>query len=108
MKWDPSVRDDEVRRDVLRGEKVTLRPKTPADRNVLKAIREEPEVVRWWGTQTHEWPEDAEDLELMTITHEGEVAGFVQFWEDPEPDSRHADVDILLTTRLHDQGLGTD
>jgi aminoglycoside 6'-N-acetyltransferase len=92
----------------LRGEQVTLRPTAPGDRQVLRAIRDEPEVVRWWGTQTEAWPGDAADVELMTISYDGQVAGIVQFWEDPHADSRHADVDILLTTRLHSQGLGTD
>lgn len=32
----------------------------------------------------------------------------LHFWEDPDEDSRHADVDLLLATRLHGQGLGTD
>jgi aminoglycoside 6'-N-acetyltransferase len=92
----------------LRGERVVLRRATREDRAALKAIRDEPEVSRWWDVQTHEWPDDADDLVLMTVEHEGEIAGLVQFWEDPEEDTRHADVDILLTARLHGRGLGTD
>ena len=92
----------------LRGERVTLRPTTSEDRAALKAIRDEPEVAPWWGVQTDAWPDDAEDVVLMTIEHEQEVTGLVQFWEDPDRESRHADVDILLTARLHDKGLGTD
>jgi len=92
----------------LRGERVRLRPTTGADRAALKAIRDEPEVARWWDVQTDAWPDDADDLVLHTIEFENQVVGLVQFWEEPDPDYRHADVDILLTTRLHGQGLGTD
>jgi aminoglycoside 6'-N-acetyltransferase len=92
----------------IRGEWVTLRPITPQDRDALKAIRDEPEVIRWWGEQTEAWPGDDETVEELAVVHEGEIVGSVQFWEDPDADSRHADVDILLATRVHGQGLGTD
>ena len=94
--------------DELRGELVTLRPIAAADRATLKAIRDEPEVVKWWGEQTPEWPGDDETVEEMAIVHDGDVVGSLQFWEDPEESTRHADVDILLTSRVHSRGLGTD
>ena len=87
---------------------MTLRPTTPTDREALKAIRDEPEVLRWWEPQSPDWPGDEEDVELLTITLDGEVVGLVQFWEEPDDDYRHADVDILLATRHHGRGLGTD
>src|SRR3954453_17494164 len=92
----------------LHGDRVTLRPIAPEDRSALKAIRDEPEVRRWWGEQTAAWPGDDETVEEMAVVHDGEVVGSLQFWEDPEESSRHADVDILLTTRVHSKGLGTD
>jgi aminoglycoside 6'-N-acetyltransferase len=92
----------------LRGERVTLRPTTADDRGALKRIRDEPDVLKWWEPQSDQWPGDEDDVELLTILHDGEVAGLVQFWEEPDPDYRHADVDILLITRLHGQGVGTD
>jgi aminoglycoside 6'-N-acetyltransferase len=92
----------------IRGERVTLRPFAPADTKALKAIRDEPEVIRWWDVQTDEWPEDDPGLELLVIEYEDATAGLVQLWEEPDEDYRHADVDILLTTRLHGRGLGTD
>jgi aminoglycoside 6'-N-acetyltransferase len=94
--------------DELHGDHVTLRPIAPEDRPALKAIRDEPEVRRWWGKQTEAWPGDDETVEEMAIVHDGEVVGSLQFWEDPEESLRHADVDILLTTRVHSKGLGTD
>ena len=46
----------------IEGERVTLRPIAPADRAPLKAIRDEPEVIRFWGRQTPEWPGDDESV----------------------------------------------
>ena len=93
---------------MIRGDLVTLRPIEPRDREPLKAIREEPEVVRFWGAQTAGWPGDDDSVEEWVIERDGELVGFVQFSEEPEEDYRHADVDILLATREHGQGLGTD
>lgn len=92
----------------LHGDRVTLRPIAPEDRAPLKAIRDEPEVIRFWGEQTAEWPGDDETVEEWVIEHEGELVGFIQFFEEPDEEYRHADVDILLTTRVHGRGLGTD
>jgi aminoglycoside 6'-N-acetyltransferase len=94
--------------DPIHGDLVTLRPTAPADRAALKAIRDEPEVIRWWDAQTDGWPGDDETVEEWTIEHDGEVVGFIQFSEEPDADYRHADVDILLTTHVHSRGLGTD
>ncbi len=55
-----------------------------------------------------QWPGDDDTVEEWTIELDGEVVGFVQFSEEPDEDYRHADVDILLATRSHSQGLGTD
>ncbi len=93
---------------MIHGDKVALRPIEPRDRGPLKAIRDEPEVVRFWGEQTPEWPGDDETVEEWVIELDGELVGFVQFSEEPDEDYRHADVDILLATRVHGQGLGTD
>src|SRR5215218_6107292 len=93
---------------MIRGAKVTLRPIEPRDREPLKAIRDEPEVIRFWGRQTEEWPGDDDSVEEWGIELGGELIGFVQFYEEPDDDYRHADVDILLATAHHGQGLGTD
>ena len=92
----------------IQGERVVLRPIEAGDRAPLKAIRDEPEVIRFWGRQTAEWPGDDDSVEEWVIELDGELIGFVQFSEEPDEDYRHADVDILLATRHHDQGLGTD
>ena len=92
----------------ITGERVVLRPRVEADRAALKAIRDEPEVIRFWGRQTAEWPGDDESVEEWVVELGHELIGFVQFWEETDEDYRHADVDILLATAYHGQGLGTD
>ena len=44
--------------DRIHGDHVTLRPTEEADRTALKAIRDEPEVVRWWGEETASWHDE--------------------------------------------------
>ena len=92
----------------IRGERVTLRPIEPGDREPLRAIRDEPEVIRFWGRQTAEWPGDDETVEEWVVELDGELIGFVQFYEEPDEDYRYADVDILIATAHHGQGLGSD
>src|ERR1700755_2586910 len=92
----------------IRGGRGTLRPATAGDREALRAMREEPEVLKWWTPQSPGWPGDEEDVELLTIMLGEELAGLLQFGEEPDDDYRHADVDILLATRHHGRGLGTD
>jgi len=92
----------------INGDRVILRPIAPADREPLKAIRDEPEVIRWWGEQTAEWPGDDDSVEEWVVELDGAVVGFVQFSEEPHDDYRHADIDMLLATAVHGQGLGTD
>jgi aminoglycoside 6'-N-acetyltransferase len=97
---------------VLRGERVTLRPVEPADVQPLTAILREPEVARWFGTYT---PEETADeflqdprIVAFTIEVEGEIAGGIQFYEEPERDYRHAGMDLFLTTGRQGQGLGPE
>ena len=71
-------------------------------------MRDEPDVIRWWGEQTAEWPGDDDTVEEWTIELDGEIVGFIQFSEGPDEDYRYADVDILLATRVHGRGLGSD
>jgi aminoglycoside 6'-N-acetyltransferase len=75
----------------------------------LRALRRTPEVERWWEPPPDGWPLTAEpDLQKLTVLVDGEVAGYVQFWEEPDPSSRHADVDIFLGPDAQGRGLGTE
>jgi aminoglycoside 6'-N-acetyltransferase len=95
---------------VLRGERVLLRPGRPEDADRLFRIRNEPEVIRWWGGV------DIEEISAefvgaddgFVIEAEGEVVGAIQYGEENEPMYRHAGIDVFLTTSRHGQGLGTE
>jgi aminoglycoside 6'-N-acetyltransferase len=96
----------------LRGERVTLRPLEAADAPRLAEIAAEPEVARWWlGLNDQDILEKAgpdEDALVFAVELDGELIGLVQAGEEPDPDYRHASVDLFLGTAWHGQGLGAD
>jgi aminoglycoside 6'-N-acetyltransferase len=93
----------------LRGEHVLLRPLASRDGDELRAIRSTPEVSAWWGRLEDDFPSgDDPRATRMTVVVEGAVAGLVQFTEEPEPEYRHAEVDLFIDPRLHGRGVGTD
>jgi aminoglycoside 6'-N-acetyltransferase len=96
----------------LRGEQVTLRPLEAADAPRLAEIAAEPEVARWWlGLTEQDILEKAgpeEDAFVFVVEHEGELIGLAQADEELDPDYRHANIDLFLTTARHGQGLGAD
>jgi aminoglycoside 6'-N-acetyltransferase len=96
---------------VLQGKCVLLRPGRPEDADRLFQIRNEPEVVRWWGSVDLEEEISEEFIEAddgFVIEADREVVGAIQYCEENEPMYRHAGIDIFLTTSRHGQGLGTE
>ena len=94
----------------LVGPRLTIRPGNGADAHSLHDILLEPSVRRWWREPA---PPDeiegqlrgsAEEI-LLVIEVAGEVAGGIQYYEEPEPDYRHAAIDIFLGTRWQGRGL---
>jgi aminoglycoside 6'-N-acetyltransferase len=100
-------------RPVLRGGRVLLRAGTDADAPLLHAIRSEPSVVRWWRTPdpveviAAELAGDADEV-MLVVEVDGEVAGLIQYYDETEPDYRHAAIDVYLATRYQRQGLGPE
>lgn len=92
---------------LLRGERVVLRPLGPGDAAAVRRIRAAPEVVRWWGSPEDDFPRDDGDPRFVVLI-DGVVAGMVQYYEEPDPDARHADVDVFLDAAHHGRGHGTD
>lgn len=103
----------------LIGRRVTLRTTTEADRSALIAIRSTDEVqLRWKGDDLDaEFTDDLADDETsrLTITETGgnekpagRVLGLVQFYEEEDPDYRHASIDIYVDPAVHRQGVATD
>ena len=95
---------------ILRGTRVVLRPVTDADVPALGAILAEPAVASWFGVGdpariAKEWVEDDEAVGFA-IEHDREVVGSIQYYEELDPDYRHAGMDVFLATRHHGKGLG--
>jgi aminoglycoside 6'-N-acetyltransferase len=97
----------------LQGPRVTLRAPVAADLQPIAAIQAEPDVARWWP------PDDAEGLRRLllepepdvvpwVIEHDGRVVGYIQDWEETDPDYRHAGIDLFLSTSAQGQGLGPE
>jgi aminoglycoside 6'-N-acetyltransferase len=97
----------------LRGRFVTLRPAVPEDAPALAAILAEPEVAAWWGrwdlerVNAHLLGPDPEE-EPFAIERDGVVVGYIQVYEEDEPDFRHAALDLFITTNLQGRGFGPD
>jgi aminoglycoside 6'-N-acetyltransferase len=98
--------------DTLRGERVTLRPIAVDDVPRLAEIAAEPEIAHWWLGITEDDLRDKagpdKDALVFVIEDEGEVVGLVQAGEEDDPDYRHANIDIFLTSARSGQGLGRD
>jgi aminoglycoside 6'-N-acetyltransferase len=98
---------------VLDGAVVRLRPATRDDVPELVRIRSTPEVSsRWRGGADLEASvvEDFDDPEvvLYAIELDGRVVGLIQWYEEDEPDYRHAGIDIYVDPDVHGRGVGTD
>ena len=96
---------------VIRGERVTLRPVEEADLEPLAEIIREPSVARWWG-EADEPDRLRENLRMdgdaWAIEVDGELAGWLGYTEETEPEYRSVGLDISLSGRFQGQGLGPD
>ncbi len=96
----------------IRGDRVTLRPATAADEPAFGAILGEPDVAAWWGAYSPERLRaelfDNEESVTFAIVLESDVIGLVTYWEENEPDYRHAGIDIALATACQNRGLGSE
>ncbi|MET8278117.1 GNAT family protein [Micromonospora sp. NPDC005174] len=98
---------------MLHGRAVTLRPATVADVPALAAIRAQPEVRRWWRggddlAASIQADLNDDDLALYAIEHDGRVIGAIQWHSEPDPDYRHASLDVFLAPESRGAGLGVD
>jgi aminoglycoside 6'-N-acetyltransferase len=97
----------------LHGERVVLRPLGEADSGWILEMLREPDVERWWGG-----PYDLErverellggdDEQWLAIESGGEAVGIVGWWEETDPQYRHAGIDISLRSGWHGRRLGRD
>ena len=95
----------------LQGERVVLRAMTRADTARVTEICSLPEVARWWGIRDVEFAAeklDDPDLACWVVELEGGLVGFVQAYEEKDPEFRHAGLDLFLDPAVHGRGLGQD
>ena len=94
---------------ILRGPRITLRPTTPDDVERLRAIRDEPEVSRWWGIlEPGELEGFVTEETSLAVEVGGEVIGAIQYAEEEDPMYRHAGIDVYLTAARHGEGYGSE
>lgn len=118
---DPATRDEPgvVRNangevvPTLAGKRVTLRPLRPGDRDALIELLNDPSVAAIWDTRGPEHSADEllggePNLTAWAIEVDGEFAGSIQGHEEADEDYRHAGIDVFLSSRFQDRGLGTD
>jgi aminoglycoside 6'-N-acetyltransferase len=90
---------------------VTLRPITEDHLEPLAAIIREPGVAEWWGEAAE--PERLrEDLRMdgaaWAIEVNGELAGWLGFTEETDPEYPSVGLDISLSGRFQGRGIGPD
>jgi aminoglycoside 6'-N-acetyltransferase len=96
---------------MLIGNQVSLRPVTADDVPALTEFFAVPEVAEWWpgenGERLRAALEDGDGVGLV-IELDGRMIGYTQYFEETDPDYRHATIDITLHPDFCNRGLGTD
>ncbi len=96
---------------MLHGEQVVLRPMTELDAERVSEIRRTPDVARWWRKRDADYTRGKladDDLAYWVVELDGAAIGFVQAYEEADPEYRHAGLDLFLDPAFHGQGLGRD
>jgi len=96
-------------RVTIAGRHVRLRSLHEGDLDRVTAIVTAPGVREWWpgydgGRVAHELL----DGHWFAVEHEGALIGVVGYWEEDDPDYRHAAIDVSLHPEWHGRGLGAD
>lgn len=86
-----------------------MRPAGEEDVETLARILAEPEVARWWGRyDADKVRRDMAESPCLAIVIGGAVQGWLQVWEENDPEYRHVALDIGLATEVHGQGYGPE
>ncbi|MCW2927664.1 MAG: N-acetyltransferase [Thermoleophilia bacterium] len=97
----------------LVGAVAQLHPISAADVDDLLALRaSSPDALARWNSWTRPDIEDLLDPEGSDrgwwIVLDGERVGFIQHYQELEPDYRHAGIDIFVVEAAQGRGVGTD
>jgi aminoglycoside 6'-N-acetyltransferase len=87
----------------LRGACAVLRPVGQGDAARLAEILREPSVARWWKPDP-----GLTDEPGFVIEVDGAVGGWLTFWEESDPDYRHAAIDLFLSAGAQGRGIGPE
>lgn len=96
---------------ILEGERLTLRPLSDADVEVLLPAVKAPGIREWWGDTSDD------DDQRKDFRNEGSafaiyvgdaVAGWLAFHEETEPDYLQVAFDLLLVPDFQGRGLGAE
>jgi GrpB-like predicted nucleotidyltransferase (UPF0157 family)/GNAT superfamily N-acetyltransferase len=98
--------------DIIRGERVVIRPTEGDDLDLLAKWFADPHVVAWWGGR----PKSRDEVETkylspvdgrlaFVIEGDGEPIGYIQAWSDLPPDGG---IDLVLVQERRGRGLGVD
>ena len=97
---------------MLRGDHVTLRPMADGDITPLVELFALPEVSEWWPGENElrlrARFDDADEGVGFVIELDGRLIGFIQYFEEDDPNYRYAMIDIVLHPDWCNRGLGTD
>lgn len=101
---------------VLHGPGITLRPLTEADADDLLRILGEREVSRWWegydrARVLDELIAEGDGGSFGIVATEpdgrpGALVGLIQYYEQDDPDYRHAGIDLFVDPAHHGRGVG--
>jgi RimJ/RimL family protein N-acetyltransferase len=99
-------------RPVLRGDDVVLRPIEWRDVDALVEMQRQPNVFRWWGepdlAELRAKARGTSEEAAFAIEQSGDLVGLIQYYEENEPDFRHAGIDLFIADEQQRRGLGTD
>src|SRR4051794_6876070 len=99
--------------ETLTSERLLLRLPHGGDVEPLTRILAEPSVAAWWprfgeARVRGELVEGPDAEPGRVIEGGGEVAGWIQWYEETEPDYRHVALDIVLGGGFQDRGYGPE
>ena len=96
----------------LHGPRVTLRPLAEGDITTLVQMASAPSVKRWWTTadeaDLREQLGPAAETPALAIELDGSVVGLIQWWEEADPEFRHAGMDLFVTEGRQGHGIGPE
>jgi aminoglycoside 6'-N-acetyltransferase len=100
----------------LDGPRVALLPLAPEHAPGLRAIRRQPGVERWWRAPEDDFPlHDEPDAVRYTVLLKDDAGepeptprGMIQYYQETEPDYRHAGIDVFLDQAVHGRGIGRE